>query len=214
MPRATALFDLDGVLVRGDSFAAFMRRRGAVGWRRVSAFVVLVAVGALAAWPPLRPMVIRLVVRAGLVGLSPGQLSRLAAEFGAGLARDPDRVITDGTAAVRRHLASGDRVLVVTATEHSLAHAFLDALGLSGAEVVASFVDCSGRVVHNHGAVKIRQLAARGVLPPWQVAYSDSLSDLPMLRGADRPVLVNPGRRQLARARAALGPSLAAVRWR
>lgn len=210
----TVLFDLDGVLIRGDSFALFMRRRGAVGWRRVSGFLALPAAALLACVPALRSRAIRLVVRAALVGMAAPEFHRRTQEFGTTLAHEPGRVLPDGVATVRAHLRSGDRVVVVTASEETLVRALLDALGLTAVELVASQVFGPATVVHNRGEEKVRQLAARGIAAQWQVAYSDSLTDLPMLRGARHPVLVNPKPRNLARARAALGDGVVAVTWR
>jgi phosphatidylglycerophosphatase C len=207
---AVALFDLDGVLVRGDSFAMFMHRAGAVRWRRATGFAGLLVAAPLALFRAQRSRAIRVVVRAALVGMSTEELHRRTAAFGKALAEDPRRVLRDGVAAVRGHLAAGERVIVVTASEEKLARAFLDALGLDQVELVASQ---ARPTVHNRGAAKVRQLAARGVGSRWQVAYSDSLTDLPMLLGARRAVLVNASPRTLARARAALGDRVVAVTW-
>jgi phosphatidylglycerophosphatase C len=167
----------------------------------------------LAAVPALRSRAIRLVVRAALVGMAVEEFHRRTQRFGTALAREPGRVMPDGVATVREHLRSGDRVVVVTASEETLARALLDALGLTGVELVASRVRGSAAVVHNRGEEKVRQLAERGIVPQWRVAYSDSLTDLPMLRGARRAVLVNPRPRDLARARAELGDGVVAVTW-
>lgn len=205
-----ALFDLDGVLVKGDSFALFMRHAGAVGWRRATGFAGVLMAAPLVLFPGQRSRAIRVVVRAALLGMSTEELHRRTAAFGTALAYDPRRVLRGGLATAREHLAAGDRVIVVTASEEKLARAFLDALGLDKVELVASQ---ARPTVHNRGAAKIRQLAARGVRPPWQVAYTDSLTDLPMLLGARRAVLVNASPRALARARAILGDRVDAVTW-
>ena len=209
-PSHVVLFDLDGVLVNGDSFALFMRRAGAVGWRRATGFVGVLAAVPLALFPQQRSRAIRLVVRAGLLRMSTEELRRRAAAFGTVLAREPGRVRRDALAAVRGHLAAGDLVIVVTASEQTLARAYLDALGLEDVELVASQIH---RKVHNRGAVKLHQLATRGILPPWRRAYSDSLTDLPMLCGARSPVIVNASQRMLARARSVLGDRLVSVTW-
>jgi phosphatidylglycerophosphatase C len=207
----TVLFDMDGVLIKGDSFALFMRRVGAVGWRRLTGFGGMLVAAPLALFPGQRSRAIRLAVRAGLLGLSTEEVRRRAGAFGEALACEPGRVRQDGLAAARSHLAAGDRVIVVTASEETLARAYLDKIGLDGVELIASQV---GDGVHNRGAAKVDQLASRGISPPWQVAYSDSLTDLPMLRGAQRAVLVNASQRTLAKARTALGSRLVPVAWR
>jgi phosphatidylglycerophosphatase C len=64
-----------------------------------------------------------------------------------------------------------------------------------------------------YGDEKVCQLARLGVRPRWEIAYSDSLSDLPMLDGADHPVLVNADAPPQAPARQALGPRLSFAVW-
>lgn len=189
-------------------------RREAVGWRRLAALAALLPAAPLAVLKAQRSRAIRMVVRAALLGLPADEFNRRTRAFGADLAREPGRVIRDGVAAVGAHSNSGDRVVVVTASEENLARAFLDALGLSTVELVASRVRGRSAVVHNRGAEKVRQLGACGITPPWQVAYSDSLTDLPMLAGARNAVLVNARPRDLTRARAALPGRISEVRWR
>lgn len=207
----TVLFDMDGVLVNGDSFALFMLRAGAVGWRRATGFVGVLVAAPLALVPRQRSRAIRLAVRAGLLGMSIEEIRGRAKSFGEALAKEPGRVCQDGVAAAQRHLEAGDRVVVVTASEETLARAYLDKIGLGEVELIASQVDDG---IHNRGAVKPRQLMARGICPPWQIAYSDSLTDLPMLRGARRAVMVNTSQRTLVKARKALGDRLVPVMWR
>jgi phosphatidylglycerophosphatase C len=106
----------------------------------------------------------------------------------------------------------------VTASAQPLVRAVLDELGLPAVGLVASQPTCGWlglrAPLRNHGVEKVRRLAAHGLRPPWQSAYGDSPSDLPMLHGAIRPVLVNPDARLLARARRELGPRISSVQWR
>jgi hypothetical protein len=55
----TVLFELDGVLVKGDSFALFMRREAAVRWRRMAGFAALLPAAVLATVPSQRSRAIR-----------------------------------------------------------------------------------------------------------------------------------------------------------
>ncbi|MDG4838627.1 haloacid dehalogenase-like hydrolase [Micromonospora sp. WMMD967] len=209
----TVLVDFDGVLVRGDAFALFLRRVAFAGVRLPLAVVLLVLLAPAAAIPAWRLRVARWMSWVGLSGRSADWLRTELGRFGADLGTEPGRIIAPGLRTVQAHLAAGDRVVVVTACEHTLARAVLDRIGLSAVELVASQIDGPKLLVHNHGATKLAQLAAQGVRPPWRTAYSDSLSDLPILDAAEQAVLVNADSRRVARARRLLGDRLTTVTW-
>jgi phosphatidylglycerophosphatase C len=213
------LFDFDGVLIRGDSYAHLVRQElQRSWWRRLAMLPVLAAAMPMLKVPALRRWGQRLVVRLAFVGWSTARFHARAAQFGRRLARDQQVVVGDAVAAARRHLASGARVAVVTTSAQPLARALLDELGLSQVGLVASQPTCGWlglrAPLRNHGAAKVHRLAAHGLHPLWEIAYSDSPSDLPMLHGAVRPVLVNPDARLLARARRELGQRISSVEWR
>lgn len=214
MSAPVVLFDLDGVLTRRDTFAGFVTRRLLRGPLRLALALPLVPFMALA---PTRRTAMTLLVQLALTGLSTDRYRARAAAYGAGLARRPRAIQRDCVEQIRRHLAEGARVIVVTACEEAVARALLDALGVGEVELVASRLRRRGRrwhvELHNLGAEKPRQLAARGVEPPWEVAYSDSAHDLPMLRGARVAVLVNPGEALTAHVRRELPGEVRTVRW-
>jgi phosphatidylglycerophosphatase C len=217
--RPVVLFDFDGVLIRGDSYAHLVRRALRRSWgRRLAMLPVLAAAMPMLQVPALRRYGQRLVVRLAFAGWSTAQFNACAAQFGRRLARDDRVVVGDAVAAARRHLASGARVVVVTASAQPLVRAGLDELGLPAVGLVASEPTCGWlglrAAMCNYGVEKVRRLVAHGLQPPWQSAYGDSLSDLPMLHGAVRPVLVNPDARLLAHARRELGPRISSVQWR
>lgn len=190
------LFDFDGVLFRGDSFTALMRKHLRRQWWRVALLLPLLLVLApFLAVRRLRRRILRVVVHLALIGVSETHYRQMAQEFGRGLAVDTERFIEDGLAAIKRHAQSGARVVVVSGCEETLARAILDELGLRDIELVASRL-VGGRFgmrvgVHTFGAEKVRQLAAHGIHPPWDVAYSDSSTDAAMLVAARSSVLVN-----------------------
>ncbi|MEU8257076.1 haloacid dehalogenase-like hydrolase [Micromonospora inaquosa] len=209
----TVIFDFDGVLLRGDAFGLFLRRTAFTGARLPLAVVLLVLLAPIAAIPAWRPWAARWMSRIGLWGRNADELQAALERFGTDLGAEPGRVIGPGLRMIRTHLAAGDRVIVVTACEHTLARAVLDGIGLAGVELVASRIHGPKLIVHNHGAAKMAQLAAHGVTPPWRMAYSDSLSDLPILSAAEQPVLVNAKARQVTRARRLLGARLTTATW-
>ena len=67
--------------------------------------------------------------------------------------------------------------------------------------------------VHNFGATKPVQIAAHGISEPWDLAYSDSAHDIPMLKRAAEAVLVNADARTSLRVRRALGRDVRQVNW-
>lgn len=216
--KRIVLFDFDGVLVAGDSFASVLR--GLIGerwWR-----------GALAllATPLALPLLLsgrhvsagaRIYQRVALLGVDAATFDARLRDFARELARDPARVRTQAVATLRAHVEAGDRVLVVSGSEQRLVAGVLATLELTGVEVVASQVrhERGGwRVLrHCYGARKVEALAALGI-ERWDVAYSDSLADLPMLAGARHAVLVNAGEAMVARAARRLGRAPARLLWR
>ena len=100
------------------------------------------------------------------------------------VAQRPEAVVAEALACLRAHRAAGDRVVVATSAEETLARGLLAALGLADVEVVGS----SGWT-RAHGEEKVRALTGRGFPPPWSAVYSDSASDLPAVRrhAASRP---------------------------
>lgn len=190
------LFDFDGVLYRGDSFTELMqdhlRRQW---WRVVLALPLLLLVAPFAAWRRTRRRAVRFVVHMAFLGISHERYRQMAREFGRSLGADAARFIEGGLQAIKRHVDSGARVVVISGCEETLLRAILDELGLRDIELIASrFV--AGRFgmrvgVHTFGPEKVRQLAARGIHPPWDIAYSDSSTDAPMLVAARSSVLVN-----------------------
>jgi len=213
-PREVAVFDLDGVLTRRDTFTLFVLGRFRRCPLRVALALPLVPLMLL---PASRRWAITLAVRLSLVRLSVAGYRAEAAAFARRLAATPGALQPGCVAQARAHLDAGARVVFATASEEALARALLDAAGLPDAELVASRLARSGRswrvALHNLGAEKPRQLAARGIRPPWAVAYSDHAVDLPLLRGAEVAVLVNASPAFLGLARAELEGEVHLADW-
>ena len=216
-PR-TVLFDFDGVLVRGDSFEAFLRRRFRRSrWRLLPVLPLLPLLPVILSGPRGKGLAARVLFRCATLGWSEARYRREATAFGRSLAQRPGAFLRDGVLALRRHLTAGDRVLIVSATEATLLDALFDELKMPAVPRLCSVVRggwTGPRIaLHNYGRTKPATLAAHGIAPPWDLAYSDALSDLPLLAGARRAVLVNPDARTERALRHALGERLEVVGW-
>ncbi|NNH23658.1 haloacid dehalogenase-like hydrolase [Pseudokineococcus marinus] len=209
--REVAVFDLDGTLLSGDAFGLFLAHL----LRRPPAR----AVAALATAPvwlpaflltPTRLAAERYLVWLAAVGISPQDFTVKAAHFAADHA-DPrsGRATPTVLARLREHQGRGDRVVVATGCASPLAEHLCDALGLGDVEVVASTLTRTRwglpRAVPARGRGKVRALAAAGVSLPVDHAYTDSWTDLPLLRAARVAHVVNASPRHLRRFRRALG---------
>ncbi len=209
------LFDFDGVLIRGDAFYLFMRERYARSlWRPLLA--LLSAPLLLLQLPFSRALPARTLVRIALLGLGEQRYQAVARGFAATLVRRPRQFCRDGLQALRRHQVAGDRVIVVTGCEHTLVNGILQQLGLTNLEVLASQLRPGWLGVrplrHNVGRRKVELLAQHG-LTAWQVAYSDSLRDVPMLKPAAEVVLVNGTPTLCKKVEKALGRVITRVEW-
>lgn len=209
------LFDFDGVLVRGDCTARLIRHllMRSMLHRTLAYAVTPLALPLMLARPTMRygaRIYFRLAFSRDADGAAVA--SALAHVVDAHSAHWVERA----WARLAEHRAAGDRVVVVTGAAQMLVRALLAARGVADVELVATAVEQSGgRWVagrHCYGAEKVRMLTERGLAPPWDVAYSDSDADLPMLTRAARPVLVTPSARARARVVHAL-PGIEHVDW-
>src|SRR6185312_7538935 len=122
--RRVVLFDFDGVLIRGDTFAMFMRDRYTrASWRK--GLVLLLSPWLLLVLPFSRRHVLRSLVRLGLLGLNEARYRDLAQAFAVTLVHQPGRFCREGLSALRRHQAAGDRIVIVTGCEESLVRGVL-----------------------------------------------------------------------------------------
>jgi phosphatidylglycerophosphatase C len=206
----TVVFDLDKVLLGGDASTLFLD--GLLRQHPLRAFRLLVAAPALlvaAAVPQLRPLGARLMIRVAVGGQD---VHAVAAAYRSALTRKPEAAVADAIACVRAHERDGERVVVATGCEETLARGFLAAIGLGDLDVVGS--QATVPVRRAMAGAKVAMLADRGYPPPWTAVYSDSSSDLPMFAGTPRPVLVNADEKAAQTVARTLGSRPETRTWR
>ncbi len=219
MAPRIVLFDFDGVLVHNDLLESFLRNRfRRQPWRLLPMLLLLPIVLLLLVVPLGRGLLTKLFVRLGLMGSRIATLEPELQRWGRARAPLPGVVVREGVLTLRRHVTSGDRVVVVTGCEQGLAHSLLDELALGDIEIIGSRLRDGWLgalpLVHVIGRRKITVLAERGIHAPWALAYSDSSRDTPMLKGAAEAILVNVDARSRKRIERRLGRKLVTVRWR
>ena len=205
------MFDLDGVLLRGDAFTVLVRHALARRpWRLVPAAVLLTASLALPAGGPGRFRINRALVRLALRGIDETRYEALAVRIGTELAQSAfrnDSLIEEA----RRCREAGSRVIVVTATERRLARSYLNAVGLGDTELVASELTFpsdrpASLATYNIGSQKVCSLVELDVDLTSCLFYTDSATDLPLMRRVAECILVAPHRATLRAVRLAEPP--------
>src|SRR5215210_8350579 len=198
-----AFFDLDKTLIEGSSAFHFGRaayRAGMVSRRQLASD----------AWANLKFRLngstdqgtdeLRERILASIAGQRVVDLARMGPDVLAGILPLLYREMLDEAYA---HQDAGRPVYIVTAASQELAEVLAGVLVLDGGLGMRSEVrdgvytgKAAGPFTYREGkAQAIRELAAReGIDLTESYAYSDSESDLPMMRAVGHPVAVNPDR--------------------
>ena len=212
----TVVFDMDKVLLGGDASTLFLR--GRLRQSRGRTLALLLAAPLLlpgAAVPQLRPLTARVMTRLAVGGSPDTDVDDIAEAYRSALQVKPEAAIADAIACVRKHQSAGQRVVVATGCEETLARGYLAAIGLGDLEVIGSIGSYwPPRVRRAMGEGKVAMLIERGHPPPWPVAYSDAATDIPLFAGAHRPVLVNGDEKDAAKIARTLGRRPETVTWR
>lgn len=193
------VFDFDHTLYDGDSGSHLIRwmiRRSP--WRILLALLIAPVAGPMIAWLPTRRRGIGAFIWVGTIGFRRRRdLDELIDRY---VAANTDalrpRLLPVALEVLHRHRESGDRVVVATGAPPELARAILAFVAHEDVPVVGTQVGRRlGAVIatrHCHHAMKMRMLREAGFLGEIAAAYSDSTADLPLLKAARRPVVVNP----------------------
>src|SRR5436190_3695098 len=201
MARGAAFFDLDKTLMEGSSAIHFGRaayRAGMMSRRQLVADLWANVRFRLEGASDEATTALRRRILDELAGYKVRDLARLGPEVLAGIL---PRIYSTVLETAYEHQDAGRPAYVVTAASQELAELLAHVLVLDGAIGTRSEVRDGvytgapdGPFVYGEGkAAAIRDVAAREGLDLAECwAYSDSASDLPMLRVVGHPVVVNP----------------------
>ena len=213
-----AVFDLDGTLLDGDSTGLWLWERVRRSPLRVVLLLALAPIATpMVAIPRTRRVGASILLWIATVGLCEKRLRASLDQFGEAFRRGDGALAwrPRALATLEEHLAHGDRVVVVTAAPARLAQALIGPLGYP-IEVLGTSLKRRGggwvADIHCRNQRKCQALAQAGHGTRWTYAYTDSLDDLPLLRGAEQPVIVKGGKaaeRRLFRAGLANGRAAA-----
>ena len=212
------VFDFDHTLYDGDSGShlfAWLIRRSA--WRKALALLVAPLAAPLIAFLPTRRHGISVFVWIGSVGLDVAAFNAMIDRY---VEQHRDairaRLLPAALAALQGHRDAGDRVLVATGAPPELARAILAFVAHDDIPVIGTRIGPRlggiGPELHCHSQTKMRMLRDAGY-GDIAIAYSDSSADLPLLRAARRPVVVNPKRRRVAMFQRELPPGTPILNW-
>ncbi|MGA7095950.1 MAG: HAD-IB family hydrolase [Acidimicrobiia bacterium] len=201
MANSAAFFDLDRTLIAGAS--AFPL--GVEAWRQGLASNADIGGWAMAALTFLlfgdKGDASDNVRSDFLTNISGASVQALEQVGTAVLPKLVSRVRPESRKLVKMHHEAGRDTWIVSASPHEIVEPLARSLGMTGAigtrgKVVAGHYtgDLDGPFVYGAGKVEaIEKLAAdRGYDLELSYAYSDSISDLPMMEAVGHPVAVNP----------------------
>ena len=197
-----AFFDLDKTLIQGSSAFQFARaayRGGLMGRRQLLSDAIANVQFRLRGATDEDSLALRERIAASLEGTRVTDLERLGADVLAGIL---PKLYPEMLTLAHEHQDAGRRAYIVTAASQELADILAQVLAFDGAigSQISEVVDGvytgkpAGLFIYRGGkAQAIVELAARdGIDLAESYAYSDSESDLPMLRTVGHPVAVNP----------------------
>jgi HAD superfamily hydrolase (TIGR01490 family) len=198
---AAAFFDLDRTLMAGSSglhWARAARSNGLVSRGKMAAYAWRNVKFRLRGSTDQETDAVRAEVANMLEGVRVRDLQRLAPQVLAGVL---PRLYPQMLAVAYEHQDAGRPVYIVTAASQDLASVIAQIVGFDGAigaryEVVDGHYtgQDAGIFTYRDGKpLAMRELAdAEGISLADSWAYSDSESDMPMLRAVGHPVAVNP----------------------
>ncbi len=198
---AAAFFDLDRTLIAGVSvfsFATEAWRQGLASNRQVAGWGLDALVFALLGESPERKDAARAAVLGGIAGVSEETLDGVASAVVPKLVA---KVRPESRRLVEMHHQAGRATWIASASPHRIVERLAEDLhmtggiGTKGTVVDGHLTDqIDGPFVHGPGKAEAvaAVIASYGYDPARCYAYSDSISDLPLLELVGHPVAVNP----------------------
>ncbi|HWN73922.1 MAG TPA: HAD-IB family hydrolase [Solirubrobacterales bacterium] len=201
-PRAAAFFDLDKTLMAGSSgmqFARIAAKQGIVSRRLLAGWGWEHFRYRLRGTTDSRTAEVLKVARELITGVSARTIDRMGPEVMAAIL---PRIFPQMLEEVYAHQDAGRPTFIVSAAGNGVVEQLAHVLGMDGGIGTRYEVDADGAFtgrldgpfVYGNGKVDaMREFAERHRIElADSYAYSDSLSDLPMLRAVGNPVAVNP----------------------
>jgi HAD superfamily hydrolase (TIGR01490 family) len=202
MSRGAAFFDLDKTLMAGSSgmqFARVAARQGIVSRRQLASWAVEHLRYRLRGTTDERTADVLKAARDLIAGVPAVTIERMGPEVMAAIL---PRVYPQMLNEVHAHQDAGRACFIVSAAGNDVVESLARVLGMEGGIGTRYEVDAegsfSGRLdgpfVYGPGKVEAMETfaATHEIDLAESYAYSDSLSDLPMLRAVGNPVAVNP----------------------
>ncbi|HXS47656.1 MAG TPA: HAD family hydrolase [Solirubrobacterales bacterium] len=202
MSRAAAFFDLDKTLMAGSSgmqFARVATRHGIVGRRQLASWAVEHLRYRLRGTTDERTNEVLRAARELISGVPVRSVERMNPEVMAAIL---PRVYPQMLDEVYAHQDAGRATFIVSAAGNGVVEPLAAVLGLDGGIGTSYEIGeegtftgrLDGPFVYGPGKVEAMEAfaAEHGIDLAESFAYSDSLSDLPMLRAVGNPVVVNP----------------------
>ncbi len=214
------VFDFDHTLYDGDSGSHLFRWLiERAWWRRLLALLVALVAGPMIGFLPTRRAGISAFVWVGTIGLHRRRdLDDLIDRYvAAHVEVIKSRLLPIALDVLHRHRLAGDRVVVATGAPPELARAILAFVAHEDVPVVGTLVGpkfgAIGALRHCHHEMKMTMLREAGHVQPVAIAYSDSSADLPLLKAAQAPVVVNPKADQVEMFRQVLPVGTPILNW-
>jgi HAD superfamily hydrolase (TIGR01490 family) len=202
LQRAAAFFDLDKTLMAGSSgmqFARVATRHGIVGRRQLMSWAIEHLRYRLRGTTDERTGEVLRVARELIAGVPVRTVERMNPEVMAAIL---PRVYPQMLEEVYAHQDAGRATFIVSAAGNGVVESLARVLGMDGGIGTRYEFDDDGAFtgrfdgpfVYGNGKVVAMEAfaAEHGIDLGDSYAYSDSLSDLPMLRAVGHPVAVNP----------------------